>query len=76
MDKNKKITMKFKTLVSKKGSKLQEFCGYDSNFGWITSQAPIHMFNESLMLDELRKTFPEQDFKDIELVTIEVNILN
>lgn len=69
--------MRFKTLVFKKGTKFQEFYGYEPDLGWVTSGRPIHMMDENVTWEDVKRLFPDEDFSFfVELVTIEVNILD
>lgn len=67
--------MKFKTLVLNKGTKFQEFYGHMGEYGWVTSQSPIHTMSEDVTWDDVKSQFPDKDFDGIDLVTIEIKIV-
>jgi hypothetical protein len=67
--------MRFKTLVINKGTKFQEFYGYMTDYGWVTSQSPIHTMSEDVTWGEVKNQFPNKDFDGIDLVTIEIKII-
>lgn len=67
--------MKYKTLVINKGTKYQEFYGYDSDYGWITCSAPIHMMNLDVTIEDIKRTFRDIDLDKVDLVTIEINFV-
>lgn len=67
--------MRYKTLVIGKGTKFQEFYGYENDYGWVTSQIPIEIMREDVTWDAIKKFYPNNDFEGVELVTIEINII-
>jgi hypothetical protein len=67
--------MRFKTLVFKKGTKYQEFYGYEPDLGWITCASPIHMMDEDVTWEDVKKHFPDEHFNGVDLVTIEINFV-
>ncbi len=67
--------MRFKTLVINKGTKFQEFYGYMTDYGWVTSQSPIHTMSEEVTWDEVKSEFPDKNFGGVDLVTIEIKII-
>lgn len=67
--------MKYKTLVVNKGTKFQEFYGHMVDYGWVTSQSPIHTMSEDITWEDIKREFPDNSFDGIDLVTIEINII-
>lgn len=67
--------MKFKTLVINKGTEFQEFYGHMVEYGWVTSQSPIHTMSEDVTWDVVKNQFPNKNFDGIDLVTIEFKII-
>lgn len=67
--------MKYKTLVVNKGTKFQEFYGHMFDYGWVTSDTPIHIMSENVTLEDIIREFPDNSFDGIDLVTIEINIV-
>lgn len=66
---------RYKTLVFKKGTKYEEFYGYEKDYGWVTAQSPIHMMDESVTWDLVKKHLPEDHFNGVTLETIEIKMI-
>lgn len=70
--------MKYKTLILNKDTELQEYYGcinFNGNLEWFSSETPINIMNEALTLEDIKKKYPEKDFTNIELVTIDIKII-
>lgn len=66
--------MTHKTLVINHNSKHWEFYGHLDGFGWCTSMTPIQIMSKEATWDDVLKAFPNENFDDVDLVTIEITI--
>lgn len=69
------MNKKFKTLVINNNTKYCEYYGYVEEHGWITSEHPIMYFDTNITIEDVIKRFSNINNNNIELVTIELNIL-
>ncbi len=71
--------MIYKTLIINKGTEYQEFYGFISNgwtdCEWVSSETPINIMNKNITWEDLKKMYPNKDFSNIDLVTIEIKII-
>jgi hypothetical protein len=71
------IEMTYKTLIKNKGTEYQEFYGFISGVtdDWATSSTPINLMNKNITWEDLKRMYPNKDFHNIDLVTIEIKII-
>lgn len=67
-----KITRK--TLVINHNTKFWEFYGHIDGYGWVTSSSPIHTMSDDVTWEDVYKTFPDGNFENVDLVTIDISI--
>jgi hypothetical protein len=67
--------MKFKALVFKEGTEYQEFTWYDDDIhDWVTGSIP-DLFSGTATFEDIKAFYPNHNFTDVTLVTVELNII-
>lgn len=67
--------IKKKTLVSKEGTKYQEFLVYVHEVGeWATCDTP-HLYPETATMEKVKEFYPSSNFDGITMVTVEIKIV-
>jgi hypothetical protein len=70
--------MTYKTLIINKGTEYQEFygcCSFEGNLEWFSGDIPITLMSKSTDWDDIKNLYPNKDFSNIDLVTVEINII-
>ena len=68
-------TIRRKTLVLHNNTKYAEYFGWEDGIGWCTGASPIRLFMEAITWDIIKEKWPDGNFKDVELVTVEIKVL-